>query len=112
MTVADRQHPSVIAKHPHCWLHWVHLCDLPLVTTGKGCGFGFMHGPYCSFAARDGIFCMFSGEVRWQRTPACLPPTLHRGVPTLATHLLRLRRSLTGQASMLSRLLTTPLSAT
>ncbi|KAG1665474.1 hypothetical protein FOA52_007606 [Chlamydomonas sp. UWO 241] len=30
---------------------------------GKGCGFGFMRGPYCSYATAGGVHVLFSGEV-------------------------------------------------
>mmetsp|Transcript_6200 Transcript_6200/g.19167 ORF Transcript_6200/g.19167 Transcript_6200/m.19167 type:complete len:287 (-) Transcript_6200:868-1728(-) len=30
---------------------------------GKGCGFGYVVGPYCSYAERDGVHVLFSGEV-------------------------------------------------
>lgn len=34
-----------------------------LTYPGKGCGFGFTRSPYCSYAHKDGVHVMFSGEV-------------------------------------------------
>ncbi|GAX73815.1 hypothetical protein CEUSTIGMA_g1266.t1 [Chlamydomonas eustigma] len=34
-----------------------------LMYPGKGCGFGFTRSPYCSYAHKDGVHVMFSGEV-------------------------------------------------
>lgn len=37
--------------------------QVQLKLLGKGCGFGFLSGPYCSYATKDGVHVMFSGEV-------------------------------------------------